>query len=188
MRGCPRFACPACNEEAIHRDHRHMNESSSTIGQIISREGPRTFTFADLDGAIRLWLGQADGRTLLRLLEHKQPDAKFKDPQKMLLRDLAELINHAITCPHSTLKLHPESGLFVIYGAVGADDRGRRATRLEGPQRIYRIERRDGRVVQHRVAITHTHAELFRWLSAGLDAPRAPTFFPIRNLPIGPGE
>jgi hypothetical protein len=164
----------------IHRDHRHGRESSSTVGQISVREGPRTYSLADLDGIIRKWLGRIDGRTLLRVFEHKQPDAKFEDPQKHIMRDLADLINHAITCPASPVTLHPESGLFLIYGEVGATPNGRRETRLEGPQRIYRVERDGAQFVQRASAVTHSHAELFQWFTAGLDEQQAPSWWPAR--------
>jgi hypothetical protein len=188
MKGCPRHFCPVCGEEMIHRDHRHGDESSSTIGQITHREGPRTFSLADLDGVIRLWLGASDGRTLLRLFEHKQPDAKLKEPQLHILRDLADVLNHAIVCALSPIRLHPESGLFMIYGRVGAAENGRRPTRLEGPQRIYRVARDGTRFRQRLVAVTESHAEFFRWLTAGLDQQRLPSCFPLHNLPIGPGR
>lgn len=182
MNGCPRHFCVACDQEMIHRDNRHTWESSSTIGQIISRDGPRTFTFADLDGVIRLWLGQRDGRTLLRLIEHKQPTAKFKDPQKQVLRDLAALLNHALGCPSSPMRLHPESGLFVIYGPVSAEETDHRKTVLAGPQRIYRIEHNGAEFYQHGVSVTRSHDELFRWLTAGLDGERRVPFWPLRNV------
>ena len=188
MLGCGRQFCPVCREEMIHRDHRHGKESSSTVGQISVREGPRTYSLADLDGVIRKWLGRIDGRTLLRIFEHKQPGAKFNDPQKEIMRDLADIINHAVSCPASPIRLHPESGLFIIYGLVGANENGRRETRLEGPQRIYRVERHGTDFVQRATAITRSHPELFHWFTAGLDRAPAPSFFPIRNLPIGPGR
>lgn len=188
MKGCGRQFCRVCQEELIHRDHRHQQESSSTVGQISVREGPRTYSLADLDGVIRKWLGRVDGRTLLRVFEHKQPGAKFHEPQKEIMRDLADIINHAVSCVGSPLRLHPESGLFIIYGRVGANENGRRETRLEGAQRIYRVERVGAELVQRAVAITRSHAELFDWFTAGLDRERLPSFFPIRNLPIGPGR
>ena len=46
---CQRTYCPDCDEELIHRDHRHFYESASALGQIIHRM-KRTFTYGDIDG------------------------------------------------------------------------------------------------------------------------------------------
>lgn len=178
--GCPRTFCAGCDGELIHRDNRHGHESSSGFGQIVHRELPRDFTFGDLDGVVRVWLGQLDGRTLLRLIEHKQPGMKFEEAQKRFLRDLARVLEHAIACEASPFKLHPESGLFVIYGEIKAESNGRRKTFLAGPQRIYRIESFGMTCRQHQVAVTRSHEELHRWLTAGCGK-TPPSWWPART-------
>lgn len=135
MTGCPRHWCenPDCGQEMIHRDNRRFYESASGLGQIVNRDGPRTFTVGDIDLYVRKWLGNS---TLLRLVEHKQPEQPLKEQQRRTFKDLQQLFEHATVCPDSPLRLDPRSGIYVMRGHIFAEGSGRRATRL-GPQCIW---------------------------------------------------
>jgi hypothetical protein len=130
---CPRTFCPGCDEEMIHRDNRRHYESASGLGQIISRDGPRTFTVGDID--LYLWKDLL-GRELIRLLEHKQPGQPLKAMQQKVLRRLEALIAHAIDCERSPIRLDQTSGVYVLRGLILAQPDGRRKTEL-GAQRVW---------------------------------------------------
>ena len=134
MSGCPRTFCSSCDGEMIHRDNRRGYESASALGQIVSRDGPRTFTVGDVDLYVVKFLG---AQVLLRLLEHKQPTAALKPMQRAALQLLDACIATAIAHPLAPKPLHPASGVYLIRGEVGAETSGRRATCLAGPQRLW---------------------------------------------------
>lgn len=138
----------------IHRDNRRAYESASGFGQIVSRDAPRDFTAGDVDLYVRTWLGD---QTLLRLLEHKQPAQAIKAQQARVLHDLDALIAHAIECPNAPLRLHPESGVWLVQGQIVARTSGRRATEFGGPQRVW--NRRYG------WRELSTAAEVFTWMA-----------------------
>ena len=75
-------------------------------------------------------LGRIDGRTLLRVFEHKQPGCEVRRPAET--HHARSRRPSSITrsrARHRRATLHPESGLFLIYGEVGATPNGRRETR-----------------------------------------------------------
>jgi hypothetical protein len=177
---CARTDCRTCGEAMIHRDHRRGYESSSPLGQIVSRDGPRgRSSAADLDLIWREGDLPPDGRTLLRVLEHKQPASEINDGQRRTLRILAAIVNHAVSCALSPIRLDSDSGVFLIRGEVGAETDGHRKTILVGPQRIWKVEGTVGRAV----TITRSHREFFDWLSvhAGSGQPGRPAWWPLRN-------
>jgi len=126
MRRCPRAFCGACDQEMIHRDNRKSHESASALGQIVwrlQRLGYRGFTIGDIDLSIRRG-SRRTGRTLLRLVEQKQPGHKFEEPQQQTLHDLDVVIRHAVGCHVSGLArdataLDPGSGVFVLRADIG---------------------------------------------------------------------
>lgn len=135
--GCPRTYCQGCGEEMIHRDHRRSYESASCLGQIVSREGPLKLGFMDMDGVSRK--GLKDGSQLLRILEHKQLNAHLKANQEETLKLIAQIIEHCVKCPSATsLKLHPNSGLYIVRGELTAASNGAHKTMFNGPQEITR--------------------------------------------------
>ena len=143
-----RHFCPDCDEELIHRDHRHGNESSSALGQIVHRM-KRTFTYGDIDGYTL-----KRSRRMLRFVEHKQPDQPAKSAQSEVLAVLDTVIGDYVD--RHPGNLHPESGVYIMRGAIEPATAGRRETRLAGPQRI--TNNRVGEI------IVNNELELFRWL------------------------
>ena len=131
---CRRTFCPDWDEEMIHRDHRKHYESASGLGQIISREAPRTLTTGDVDQYVRKWLGDM---TLLRLIEHKQPDQELKAQQQRALTDLDRIVRHATGDPN--LHLDPRSGVYIMRGEIGAATSARREAQFEGKQVLYDV-------------------------------------------------
>ena len=175
-----------CGEELIHRDHRKPWESSSGLGQIISRDGPRgRCSSADLD---QVWYqGDVDQerRSLLRLIEHKEPSARIKGGQQHILALLAAIIDFALHAPDAPVRLTPSSGVFVVRGRIDAETQGHRKTVMHGPQGIWRVDRRtrwlnDAWPADH---IALSHAEFFTWMTAGYEtAARAtPAWWPLRT-------
>jgi hypothetical protein len=154
--GCPRHWCEnsECGQEMIHRDNRRFYESASGFGQIVNRDGPRTFTVGDIDLYVRKWFGST---TLLRLIEHKQPGQPIKDQQARTLTDLDHLFGLGIEHPSTRLRLDPRSGIYVMRGEIFAEASGRRATRL-GPQRVWSIRER-------RWFELDSQAAVFDWLN-----------------------
>jgi hypothetical protein len=138
--GCGRQYCPACGEELIHRDHRKIFESASALGQIIRRLGPKAMGAADLDLCTEKCIKP---RHLLRLLEHKQDNARaVQDSQAHILWLLAWIIDHAVHCdadPKLKQLLDPRCGVFVIRGTICGSDHGRREIRFTGPQTITKL-------------------------------------------------
>src|SRR5262245_51800248 len=162
MIGCPRWqwcSNEECRAELIHRDNRAPWESSSTLGQIIWRSGPDgNFGGGDID---YYWHQSASrrpsGLTYLRLLEHKQPSAHEKYSQSTTLDDLARLLDHAIVCEQSEIRLDPASGLFLVRGPLSIQDNGRKGTCFAGPQEILR------RGAHPKSMFVQTEAEFFAW-------------------------
>jgi hypothetical protein len=124
---CGHQFCSKCDELLIHLLHRQGFESASGLGQIIHRDMPRTFACGDVDLYLR-----KGSLNLLRFIEHKQPNQKVGDAQREFLSLLAALIEHC----RERFKLHEQSGVFVIRGAIEA---GRKRIGLAGPQTIYQV-------------------------------------------------
>lgn len=131
---CRRHFCEDCGDEMIHRDHRKSYESASGFGQIVSRDGPRTFTVGDVDLYVLKFLGR---RPLLRLVEHKQPGAPIKPMQKRALQILVVVFEAAIEVG----ALEAGSGVYLMRGEIYANPNGQRETRL-GPQHVWDARRR----------------------------------------------
>jgi len=143
---CRRTFCPDCNAELIHRDNRKHYESASALGQVVSRNGPRTFTCGDVDlYVLKLFGGRPP---LLRLIEHKQPGAPIKEMQKKTLRILVVAFAAAI----EARALDSRSGVYLMRGGVYANPDGRRETRL-GPQRVWDAERREWFALESQEAV-----------------------------------
>ena len=153
--GCPRFKCPKCGQEAIHRDHRQRWESSSALGQIVHRL-PHTFTAGDIDLYVYKYNAS---RAALRLVEHKQNAAGLGRPQDAVLKLLDTVIAHHVTCPTAWPELDPISGVYLMRGALGAAEDGRRQVLLAGPQRVSII---GGRATDE---IIRTETDLYDWLN-----------------------
>ncbi len=149
---CRRSFCPDCDEEMIHRDNRKHYESASGLGQIISRQAPRSFTTGDVDQYVRKWMGDV---TLLIVLEHKQPGQELKTQQSRVLLDLDRIFAHAVTVPE--LHLHPRSGIYLVRGDIGAATSARREADFKGRQTIHDIH---GNVVFE----PQTRVELWDWM------------------------
>lgn len=126
---CRRTFCEDCGAEMIHRDNRKFYESASGFGQIVSRDGPRTFTVGDVDLYVLKFLGR---RPLLRLIEHKQPGAALKPMQKKALQTLVVVFEAAIDAG----ALDSRSGVYLMRGPIYAKPNGKRETML-GPQEIW---------------------------------------------------
>jgi len=148
---CRRTFCPDCDAELIHRDNRKGYESASALGQVVSRDGPRTFTVGDVDLYVLKFLGR---RPLLRLLEHKQPGSRIKPMQKRALQVLVVVFEAAIDIG----ALDPRSGVFLMRGEVYANPDGRRETRL-GPQRIWDARQREWFDLE-------SQEDVFAWMDA----------------------
>lgn len=165
MMGCGRQWCTGCREELIHRDHRHGKESASALGQIVSREGPRNISAADLDLATLKVL--KDKQQLLRLIEQKNPGHSMKWGQEQILRLLDRALDHCKLCPAaSELHIEQRSGVYIIRGHVAAATHSkRRETRFDGPQTIERMSDKQTRDVQ-------SHEDFFKFLDPTEDASR----------------
>ena len=126
---CGRQYCPKCGEELIHRDNRKEWESSSSLGAIIRapspRGGPKEISFCDIDGCV--WKAKYK---ILRIIEHKQPNANIGDQQLKSLKRLDLAIRSAVT----TRVLCNGSGVFIIRGGLHGSDHGRREVDFCGPQ------------------------------------------------------
>lgn len=155
MSGCGRQFC-GCGQELIHRDHRHGYESSSALGQIVSREGPLKLSAADID--LVTLKGLRDGRRLIRVLEQKQPTHGFKPGQQEILQILDGALTHCKTCPTADLlKLDARSGVFIIHGNIAAADSPRKETVLHGEQTIRQLS-------TGAEWVASSHEDLFRFL------------------------
>lgn len=151
---CRRTFCEDCGDEMIHRDHRKGYESASALGQIVSRDGPRTFTCGDVDLYVLKLLGR---RPLLRLIEHKQPGAPIKPMQKRTLQVLVVMFESAIEAG----ALDPRSGIYLMRGQVEAEPDGKRKTRL-GRQRIWDARQREWFTCE-------SQEDVFAWMDARRD-------------------
>lgn len=146
MSGCGRHFCDKCGEELIHRDHRKMYESSSALGQIVSREGPKNISVADIDLASLKLLKNGNGnynnniKKLLRIIEQKQPDHSLKGPQRNILYLIDAIIQHCLSCPKAIdLKLDERSGVYIIRGLIDGAINGKRETKFNGSQIIEKL-------------------------------------------------
>jgi hypothetical protein len=140
--GCGRHFCPICGEEFIHRDHRKIYESSSALGQIINREGPKNLTVGDID---TISLKRLKNKTkLFRIIEHKEPGHKFEKPQQESLKFLSDIILHCLICPEAVrdLQLDQRSAVYIMRGLIEAANSVKKETTFKGIQRIKRL--RDG--------------------------------------------
>ena len=146
---CRRHWCKDCGDEMIHRDHRKGYESASAFGQVVSRDGPRTFTVGDIDLYVLKLLGR---RPLLRLVEHKQPGAPIKPMQKKTL----SILNVVFAAAIEAGALHPQSGIYLMRGEVYASPNGRRETRL-GRQRVWDAQRQVWFMLE-------SQEEVFTWM------------------------
>lgn len=153
---CQRQFCNGCGRELIHRDRKKPWESSSGLGQVISRSGPRDVSTGDIDHYVRKWLPPV---TLFRIVEHSWPDASEKTQQQRALKDLSAILAHAVECPESPIKLDARSGVFLLKGEIRVVGKAKR-TEL-GPQHLSRILQ-DGTV--ELLAVLETQAEVFDWL------------------------
>lgn len=163
--GCGRQFCSKCEEELIHRDHRKIYESSSALGQIIWREGPRDLTASDLDILALKILN--NNFHLLRLIEQKNPTHKFETPQMRALKLLDAMIMHCRICPKAEdLAVDPRSGVYIIRGLIEAANKGKRKTILKGKQIIHRLS--DGSEYEF-----ENHETLFRFLDPESKARRS---------------
>jgi hypothetical protein len=138
--GCGRQFCPGCGEELIHRDNRKGYESASALGQIIHRLSPRDMGIADIDVAAEKCIEQ---RHLIRILEHKQPDARaMRFSQCHILNILGQVLNHVTQCDKDPLLkkwIDPRSGVYVMRGPICGSESGRRPIEFAGPQTIRKI-------------------------------------------------
>jgi hypothetical protein len=134
---CGRQFCPICDEELIHRDHRQSREASSSLNTLFHREGPFNMAVGDIDSYCE---ATVDGLYLLRILEHKQPNQELSGAQKKVLEHLDACIRHAIAHPPPGLRLHPDSGVFIVRGPLDAEIRGRRKVNFTGRQIVYRLD------------------------------------------------
>lgn len=159
MKSCGgRHFCPGCDEELIHRDHRKGWESASAFGQIVWRDGPKLLTTGDIDHYAAAF--SRNGPSLLRLIEHKQPEQVLKPMQEKVLLLLGDVMQHAIECPHFTGSLDLRSGVFVVRGSVTAESEGTRRTFFEGTQEVSRATA-DGFL---EVGELEDAERVFRWL------------------------
>lgn len=159
---CGRTFCDSCGQEMIHRDHRRSYESASGFGQIVSREGPVQLTVGDVDLYVRKWLRS---KTLLRLVEHKQPDQALKDQQARALVDLDALIRHATTCPEAPLKMDRRSGVFVLRGEIEPATTRYQETTFAGPQTLYKPD-------ESAIATLPDAETVFAWMEGRHGGPR----------------
>lgn len=157
---CQRTFCQDCDLELIHRDNRKRYESASGLGQIVHRDGPRTFTVGDVDLYLRKWLG---GATLLRLIEHKQPAQAIKEQQAITLSMLDSLFEHAIGCTDAPVRLDPRSGVYIMRGEIFAEPSGRRKTSL-GPQRVWNPRHQGWSELPSQI-------DVFRWMDGKFEPP-----------------
>lgn len=153
--GCGRQFCKKCGEELIHRDHRKIYESSSALGQIVSREGPKNLSVADID---LVSLKIMNRKKLLRIIEQKQPNHSLKWPQKEILRLIAEIISHCIDCKFAhNLNLDNRSGVYIMRGMIKGAKEGKKITRFDSCQKIERITTEQNGTI-------YTHEDFFNFL------------------------
>jgi hypothetical protein len=157
MRGCARTFCPNCDEEMIHRDHRHGYESASALGQIVHREGPYEIQYGDIDGYAVKWMGD---QTLFRLLEHKQKGQALGTGQGRVFTELAQALDHAVGCPESPVKWVPGSGFYIITGPLEPETAGHRKVDFAGKQVLKNLANGD-------VFNPTTRIDLWNWVNGG---------------------
>lgn len=145
-KGCGRQYCSHCGDELIHRDHRKWYESSSALGQIIYREGPRLLTVSDIDTVTLKILnrGKSSEKKLLRIIEQKQPNHKFDGPQRDILFLLNQIIVHILSCTDAShIGLDSLSGVFILRGLIESANNQKngnnKKTIFGGPQTMERL-------------------------------------------------
>lgn len=161
---CPPHQCVACGEDMVHRDNRKTHESSSALGQIIHREGPRDLLVGDIDLYALKWLRDV---AILRLIEQKQRRQAMGRGQAIVL----ELLDHAIRTvagcwaharqgKDAAVFAQHESGVFVLRGDLGRkSDKEGAVDFLEYPV----LARLDGSVVLE----PKKRDELWEWMNCG---------------------
>lgn len=150
MNTCGHQFCPKCGALLIHLLHRQGFESASGFGQVVWREGPVFIACGDLDLYVHV-----KTLRLLRIIEHKQLGQKLSDGQREVLFLLAALIEHG----RDVLKLHKDSGVYLIQGAVEADTR---RICFDGAQNIWQMKNLDF----SKIASCRDAEQVFRWLEA----------------------
>jgi hypothetical protein len=148
---CRRQYCPDCGEELIHRDHRKGWESSSSFGAIIRRIGPSEITVGDID----CYLDKCEDN-VLRIIEHKQTDARLGRQQEIALRKIDQCVRAAI----AQCVLDPRSGVFLIRGCLHGSNHGQREVDFAGRQIVYSL---DGEIILS----PKTRQELWDWVNCG---------------------
>ncbi len=158
MSGCGRTFCQWCEQEMIHRDHRHGYEASSALNQILHREGPAHMQVGDLDSYAVKWVGN---KTLWRGLEHKQKDQELGRGQARVLVELAKVIHHATICPESPVDFLPGSSIYIVRGLLEPEIGGRQ-----------KVDFADKQIVEALWPVgdpfePRTRLELYDWLNGG---------------------
>lgn len=141
-----------------------MWESSSALGQIIWRLGPKEITTGDVDLVVECRL--KDGRLRLLLIEKMLPSSNLdKKPQRLLQRHLAQILEHAVRCSSfqkdTGLRLDEESGFYLIVGALEGKADGRREVFFAGPQSVQHM------LDDQRAFVVQTMRSLNDWLHGG---------------------
>jgi hypothetical protein len=142
----------------IHRDHRQADESSSALGQIIHQEAPREMTVGDLDLYVMKYRGNIAN---FKGLEHKNPNQAVGRMQAGVLQILDGLIQHAIVNPPDNIRLDPDSGIFIVRGALSEGEISKRVD-FSGPQIVKRL---DGSTA----LAPKSRKEFYDWLNGGPD-------------------
>jgi hypothetical protein len=109
---CAKQRCEKCGEELIHRDNRQAHESSSGLGQHIHNKGPKHIGFSDIDGVVHK--RNVDGKEMLLLIEQKNWRHTMNRSQYEILKTLEKCIELG----KKHLNLHPDSGLYLLWGDV----------------------------------------------------------------------
>jgi hypothetical protein len=77
----------------------------------------------------------------MQLIEHKQPNmVRNKRPQQMVQEHIALIVEHARSCPLFTaVRLHPDSGFYLMEGPLVGVNSGRREIVFAGTQKLTRV-------------------------------------------------
>lgn len=145
---CGRTYCQYCGEELIHRDHRKFYESSSALGQILSRAGPKYIGVSDADAIIF-----KRTKKILRIIEQKNPDHTMGSSQKGILSLLSNIFDLA----KDNGLLHKDSGVFVLLGMIQGATEGRRKCLFDGEQVLYNLH-------GEKIDAFQTEEQFFDWL------------------------
>jgi hypothetical protein len=150
MNKCGHQFCPKCGELLIHLLHRSGFESASGFGQVVWREGPARIACGDVDLYVLV-----RAMRLLRIIEHKQIGQRMGECQRTVLVLLAALIELG----RKQFRLHDDSGVFAISGAVEANPK---RIGFASEQKIYQVK--DGAF--SKILTCTEPEELYRWLEA----------------------